>query len=189
MNRLGLSRTARTEPFHNFGGHPVGEFFDLTVDGEPLLQVIERATSDHFDVVTPVTEESPRGAVDFLEAMLGIDDAWSTNLGAAAGEVPIYVCPVDYDLLCGGIVAQIFRTDDAVRLFDFRHTSTDDSYNDRVKAGLDGLNYTFDCVSFDDLLGRARVEFIERARTWVRPDDQVSAPRRWGRRLRRRHLG
>lgn len=74
MNRLGLCRTARTEPFSNFGGHPVTEFFDLTVDGEPLLRVIERAASEHFDVVTPVTEELPAGAVDFLEAMLGTDD-------------------------------------------------------------------------------------------------------------------
>lgn len=101
----------------------------------------------------------------------------------------IYVCPVDYDLLCGGIVAKIVRSDEAVRLLDFRHTSTDDLYSDRVTTALDGLDYAFDRGSFDDLLDRAKVEFIERARTWVRPDDQVSAPHRWGRRLRRRLLG
>lgn len=189
MNRVGFSRTARTEPYYNVGGHPVGEFLDLTVDEAPLLRVIERVAKDHLDVVTPVTEEFPQGAVEFLEAMLGIDDVWSISLGAESGEVPIYVCPVDYDLLCGGIVATVARSDDVVRLSNFRHTSTDDEYNAKVTAALEGLSYTFDRPAFDDVLGQARVEFIERARSWVRPDDQVSAVRRWGRRVRRRLKG
>jgi hypothetical protein len=189
VTQVGFARTARTEPFYNVGGHPVGEYLDLTVDQTPLLRVIEQAASDHFDVVTPVTEEFPQGAVEFLEAMLGIDDLWSISLGAEAGEVPIYVCPVDYDLLCGGIVAKIARTEDTVRLFNFRHTSTDDEYNETVTAALQGLSYGFDRPAFDDVLGQTRIEFIERARTWVRPDDQVSAVRRWGRRVRRRLQG
>lgn len=186
VNRLGLRRRARSQPFYNLGGASVKEFLDLTVDGVPLLEVIEGAAGEHFDVVTAVTAEFPPGAVDFLAAMLGRDDRWSNDVGAEVGDVPIYVCPIDYDLLCGGIVATVTHTDDVVRRFNFRHISTDDAYNDRVTAALQQCDYCFDRVLYDDLLSQAEADFAERAGTWVRPDDQVSVVRRWIRRLRRR---
>lgn len=186
MHRLGLVPRTRGEPFRNFGLHPVGSFLDLTVDGSPLLQELEQAACEDFDVVTAVTEEFPRGAVKFLDAMLGADDLWSIEMGAEDGEVPIYTCPIDYDPLCGGIVAAVARSNDVVRVWKFSHTSTDEAYNDTVTAALQHLSYSFDRVQFDDVLSQARAEFAERARVWVPPDDRVTAVRRWGRRVRRR---
>ncbi|HEY0903500.1 MAG TPA: hypothetical protein VGE14_06395 [Marmoricola sp.] len=143
MHVLGLVAAERKEPFYNFGGHghPVSTFQDITVNGQPLLLTLERVSQEHFDVVTALTSEFPSDAVEFLDDVLGIDTKWRVRMGwdTHPDEVPLYFCPLDYDLLCGGIVATIERTDDRVRIHQFRHTSTDERYNEKVTRALRGL--------------------------------------------------
>lgn len=188
MQVLGLVDAERREPFYNFGGHPVSTFQDFTVDSQPLLLELEKVSGEHFDVVSALNSEFPSGAVEFLDDLLGTDTKWRTSMGwdTQPDEVPIYFCPIDYDILCGGIVATIERTDDQVRIHQFRHTSTDEQYNHKVTEALRSLDFTFARNATDPLLESARANFAEHARTWVRPDWQVSAIRRWVRRLQRR---
>lgn len=186
MHELGLIASERKEPFFNLGGHPVSTFQDISVDGLALLPEVERAVGEHFDVVTALTSEFPSGAVEFLDNMLGAGDMWRISMGATEpGEVPIYICPVDYDLLCGGIVATVVRTDERVRIHQFRHTSTDDEYSSRVAPRLSALDFDFDRHEFDQVLLAARAGFAEEARTWVQPEWRISAVRRLARRVRR----
>lgn len=188
MHVMGLADAERKEPFFNFGGHPVSTFQDLTVDGQPLLLKLEEVSGEHFDVVSALTSEFPSGAVEFLDDLLGTDTKWRASMGweTQPDEVPIYFCPIDYDILCGGIVATIERANDHVRLHQFRHTSTDEQYNERVTDALASLDFSFGRSVTDALLDRARTTFVEEARIWVRPDWQVSAIRRGIRRLQRR---
>lgn len=185
VNQLGLTAAVRTEPFFNIGGFPVSEFSDFTVNGESLLRLIEATCDEHFDVVTAITPEFPQGAVDLIDDLLGSDDRWSAGSGAELGAVPLYVCPVDYDILCGGITVTISRDVDDVRMTSFAHTSTHDEYNERVTATMAGLDFTFRRAEFDALLVRTRAEYVELAKSWVRPDAQVSSARRSARRARR----
>lgn len=178
-------RATRAEPFFNIGGFPTSAFSDFTVNGERLLPLIAARTGEHFDVVTAISPEFPQGGVELLDDLLGIDDRWSAGSGAEPGAVPLYVCPVDYDILCGAITATVVREADLVRLTSFRHASTHDEYNERVNASLDGLEFTFPRADFDALLSRTRADYAELARTWVRPDEQVGSIRRTTRRVRR----
>lgn len=120
---MGLVDVERKEPFYNFGGHPVSTFQDLTIDGRPLLLELERAAGEHLDVVSALTSEFPAGAVEFLDDLLGTNMKWRLGMGwdTDPDEVPIYFCPVDYDILCGGVVATIDRFDDEIRIHRFRH--------------------------------------------------------------------
>ncbi len=188
MQVLGLVDAERKEPFYNFGGHPVSTFQDIAVDGQPLLLVLEKVSGEHFDVVSALTSEFPSGAVEFLDDLLGTDTKWRVSMGwdTQPDEVPIYFCPIDYDILCGGIVATIERTDDQIRIHQFRHISTDEQYNQKVTEALSALDFTFARSATDPLLDRARATFAEEAKNWVRPDWQVGAIRRWVRRLQRR---
>jgi len=188
MHVLGLVDAERKEPFYNIGGHPVSTFQDLTVDGQPLLLELEKVSGEHFDVVSALTSEFPSGAVEFLDDLLGIDTKWRVSMGwdTQSDEVPIYFCPVDYDILCGAIVATVERTDDQIRIHQFRHTSTDEQYNERVTKALSALDFTFARSATDPLLDRTRTSFAEEAKNWDRPDWQVGAIRRWVRRLQRR---
>jgi hypothetical protein len=184
VDHLGLTPATRAEPLFNIGGFPTSAFSDFTVNGERLLPLIEAVSGEHFDVVTAITREFPRGAVEFLDDLLGDDDRWSAGSGAEPGAVPLYVCPVDYDILCGGITATIIRSADHVRLTSFAHTSTHEEYNERVTASLSGLEFAFARGEFDALLARTRTEYAESAKTWVRPDEQVGSIRRTARRAR-----
>jgi hypothetical protein len=188
MHVLGLVDAERKQPFYNFGGHPVSTFQDLTVDGHRLLLELEKISGEHFDVVSALTSEFPSGAVEFLDDLLGTDNKWRVSMGwdTRSNEVPIYFCPVDYDILCGGIVATIERTDDQIRMHQFRHTSTEEQYNEKVTEALSALDFTFTRSATDTLLERARSTFAEEANNWVRPDWQISAFRRWLRRVQRR---
>jgi hypothetical protein len=188
MHVLGLVDAERKEPFYNIGAHPVSTFQDVTVDGKPLLVELEEVAGEHFDVVSALTHEFPSGAVEFLDDLLGTDTGWRVSMGwdTQSDEVPIYFCPVDYDILCGGIVATVERTDDRIRIHRFRHTSTDEQYNEKVTEALSALDFTFARNATDSLLDRARATFAEEAKNWVRPDWQVSVMRRWVRRLQRR---
>ena len=189
MHVLGLVDAERTEPFYNFGGHPVSTFQDITIDGQPLLLELEKVSGEHFDVVSALTSDFPSGAVEFLDDLLGTDTKWRVSMGwdTQSDEVPIYFCPIDYDILCGGIVATIERTDNQIRIHQFRHTSTDEQYNQMVTEALSALDFTFARSATDRLLDRARATFADEAKNWVRPDWQVSAIRRWVRRLKRQH--
>lgn len=188
MNVLGLVDAERKEPFVNVGGPGVSCFQDLTIDGQPLLPVLKKMSGEHFDVVSALNSDFPSGAVEFLDDLLGTDTLWRVSMGweAQPDEVPIYFCPIDYDLLCGGIVATIERADDLIRMHRFRHTSIDEEYNEKVTQALRALDFTFASNATDALLHRARAAFAEEAKAWVRPDWQVGAIRRWVRRLQRR---
>ncbi len=185
VDQLGLTPATRAEPFFNIGGFPTSNFSDFTVNGERLLPLIAAASGEHFDVVSAISPEFPRGAVEFLDDLLGNDDRWSAGSGAEPGAVPLYVCPVDYDILCGAITATVIRGADHVRLTSFSHTSTHEEYNERVTASLAGLGFTFPRAEFDALLAGTRAEYAELAKTWVRPDEQVGSVRRTARRARR----
>jgi len=188
MQVIGLATAERKEPFYNFGGHPVSIFQDITVDGQPLLLELEKVSGEHFDVVSALTSDFPSGAVEFLDDLLGIDTTWRLTMGweTRPDEIPVYFCPIDYDLLCGGIVATIERSDEHVRLHGFRHTSTHEDYNDRVTRSLEGFTLTFQRLLFDSVVGEARALYADEAKTWVRPDWQVGVLRRWARRLMHR---
>lgn len=183
MNRLGLSPAARREPFHNLGMPGIEHFLDLTIDGDPLLPMVEAAIDDHVDVVSPLTDEFPSGAVDFIEALLGWSDRWTTGLGETEGEVPLHVCPIDYDLWCGAILATVTRDDETVRITRVRRV---DGPEDADALVLGDLDFVFERDQVETLLGAERARFVEAARHWTRPDDRVSSPRRWARRVRRR---
>ena len=188
MQVLGLVDAERKEPFYNLGGHAVSTFQDITVDGQPLLLELEKVSGEHFDVVTALTSEFPSGAVEFLDDLLGADTTWRLSMGwdTQPDEVPMYFCPIDYDILCGGIVATVERTDEQIRIHQFRHTSTDERYNRKVTKALCALDFTFARSATDPLLDHARAAFAEEAKNWVRPDWQVSTIRRWMRRYQRR---
>lgn len=188
MNRLGLVPATRTEPFHNIGADGVDKFLDLSVDGAALLPMIEAATGGHFDVVCPLTEEFPPGAVDFLEALLATSDRWTTDMGAAEGEVPLYVCPIDYDLWCGAIVATVTRDQETVRITRIRHFTGDGENESEERsdaAALSGLGFVFERAQVEELLGAAHDHFVAAARHWTPPDHAVGPLRRWARRARR----
>lgn len=186
MNRLRLVPATREEPFFNLGPDPISEFLEFQIDDVALLRSVKEVTSAHHDVVTALTVEFPRGAVECLDALLGTDDIFSVRFGADEGEVPLYVCPIDYDPLCGGIVATVTRTDETVRISGFRYTSYDEQIVNEITSQLEALDFTFERAQFDRVLGDARARFVELAKTWVRPGHQLGVVRRSQRRLARK---
>ena len=109
MHALRLVDAERKEPFDNIGGHPVSAFQDLAVDrpataagvGEGVRRALRRRLRPDF--------EFPSGArLSSSTTCSGPIPKWRVEYGfrmPRSDEVPIYFCPIDYDILCGGIVA------------------------------------------------------------------------------------
>jgi hypothetical protein len=184
VNELKLVPASRSEPFTNVGLDGVSDYLDFQVDGVALLRRVEELIEEHQDVVTALTEEYPHDAVALLEVLLGIDATFSIGFGAEEGEAPLYVCPLDQDPLCGGIVAKVTRTAQTVRWWDFRYTHWDLETVDEVTARLATLDFTFGRGQFDGLLEPTRGRFVELASSWAPPDHALGTLRLALRRLK-----
>lgn len=94
------------------------------------------------------------------------------------GEVPLYVCPIDYDLLCGGFVATVTRSDQAVRWSGFRYTSSSAEASDELTTVLGALDFTFEAAELDRVVCAARDRFQALAAPKATTDRRLGVLRR-----------
>lgn len=160
MNRLALVQARRAPPFSNRGAPGVDHYLDLEIDGTRLYDIVEAAVGERNDVISPLTFEAPNSAIGLIDALLGTNDQLWQEYDADAGEVPIYVCPIDYDLLCGGFVARLRRSANDVVLRSFRYVSTDDAAMRDSTEKMADLQFHFAPTQFDDVLLAARAELV-----------------------------
>lgn len=188
MNRLALVPARREPPFYNLGAPGVDHYLDLEIDGERLYRLVEAAVGEHDDVIGPLTPEVPGEGLAVVDALLGANDQLWKTYDAREGEIPIYVCPIDYDLLCGAFVARVRRSPETVTLDSFRYVSTDDEAMRDITGKLVNLRFRFARPQFDDVLRVARAELVVAAET-VSPARRASESprggiRRWMKRKR-----
>lgn len=181
VNRFALVAARREPPFHNLGAEGVDYYMDFEIDGRRLRDLVEQAVDDHDDVICPLTPEVPEDSLSLIDALLGRNDLLSAEYGIEKGEVPIYVCRIDYDVLCGAYVARLDRSSERVLLHSFRYISTDDDAIRDVTAKVSGLQFEFAADQFDEVLLAARAVFAA-----IRPTPQTEPPpkRSWKQRWR-----
>lgn len=138
MNHLALVAARREPPFFNLGAPGVDHYLDLRIDGQRLYRIVEEAVGEHHDVICPLTFEAPDSALDLVEALLGGNDHLWQEHHAQEGEIPIYVCPIDY-------------------------VSTDDAAMRATTEQMAGLHFSLARTQFDEVLPTARAEFAAAA--------------------------
>lgn len=121
------------------------------IDGIALRTIVSRASGHETQEMTLLCDEGARWAVPYLDRLQGrsapdFDD----------GRVAVLVCPLDWDLGCEAVSAEISVTYTEVH---WRRLGWQNNYDKFTPAFEPELNFSFPRESYDALLNAMRVKY------------------------------
>lgn len=137
-------------------GREVG-YLDWTIDGAPLREVVAWPNGYVAEEVTPVRNDDalPSYRIDYIRALLG-EPVSSEDAVMPDGRVPLLVCPVDFDLGCRALTAEVVREGRTVEWRDIAWQSCDDPLH-LAEQGMPVVTVAFDREQYDGVI-RALLE-------------------------------
>lgn len=139
--RVGWFRSARVD-------REVG-YLDWTIDDVALRELVAWPNGDVAEEVTPVGNVDAMDDYrrDYLRALLGepVGSEWAVM---PDGRVPLLVCPVDFDLSCPALTAQLVRDGQTVQWRDLAWQVADQPV-DFAEQGMSVISLVFDRQQYD----------------------------------------
>jgi hypothetical protein len=141
---------------------------DFAVDGESLLEILDRPFLTKSDLMGGLVEGYPDANAATAARLLG-----RRRPDSPEGRVLLYICPECGDVGCGAFGARIERRGGAVVGRDFAHESAGDTFRSDAR-----LKFTFDARAYRAAIAEATARFSTTSRTRRK---KSASPRRAGR--------
>jgi hypothetical protein len=128
------------------------EYLEWTIDGVPLREVVAWPNGWIADDVTPINNANADRAyeADYVRAILGEPVLRDWTL-MPDGRVPLLVCPLDFDLDCGALTAQLRRDHGRVVWGDIAWQHADHPL-DLPGQEISVISLEFDAAQYDGIV-------------------------------------
>lgn len=127
------------------------EFWDFTVNGEPLYPLLNRGQAEAFDLVTYVRSDwAPRHVGESIDEWLGTRAPERPD-----GRIALYGCPECDSLGCGAVTATLRVSEDSVEWIDIG-LQYDYSLDLEPLPADGGLSVRFDRAAYEETLASQR---------------------------------
>lgn len=126
-------------------------FQDWTVDGVPLRKLLHVRNLGGLQQEMSYLTEGSEEAVGQIDRLLARSPADFND-----GRVALLVCPVDWDLNCGAISAEIVVSQGTI---EWRNLGRQRIYDPQVQLTYPPLSLVFDRLSYEDVLLSAREQY------------------------------
>lgn len=127
-------------------------YLDWTIDGVPLREVLAWPNGTVAEEVTPLHNDraSAEYRLDYLRALLS-EPVRSKQAVMPDGRVPILVCPVDFDLGCRALTAEIAFSENTVEWRDIAWQANFEPL-ELAEQELAPVSVTFDRAQYEGLV-------------------------------------